>query len=239
MRRTSLDLQLELPLGAGTGDQMALPLDDKPLPYRLRRNDGSAIRVTVEAGVMSVIAPRHVRLPAIETALRERAPSVLPQAGHLPELPREWCDGVRFPFLGQDVTLKLGSSGESRLCGAILELALPPNASQIQIRDALHGWLQAQARTTLKELVDALEPARAWSLSFSRNTLAASDADGRLRLNWRLVLLSRESIVRLLNQIPRCAADNNAQIDLLADRDNEPAPARTTRTAVSRTAGRR
>ena len=196
MRRTSLDLQLDLPL-AGAGDQMALPLGDKPLPYRLRRNDGSAIRVTVEAGMLSVVAPRHVRLPAIETALRERAPSVLPQSGYLPELPRKWCDGVRFPFLGQDVTLKLGCRGESRLCGAILALALPPNASQIQIRDALHGWLQAQARATLQELVDALDPARTWSLSFSRNSLAASDADGRLRLNWRLVLLSRESIARM------------------------------------------
>jgi len=239
MRKASLDLQLELPLVAGAGDQMALPLGDKPLPYRLRRNDGSAIRVTVEAGILSVVAPRHARLPAIETALRERAPSALPVAVHLPELPRAWCEGTRFSFLGEVVMLTLGSSGESRLCGSILELALPPDASQCQIRDALHGWLQSRARIVLSELAASLEPPRQWSLSFSRNILAASDLNGRLRLNWRLVLLSRESIARLLNQIPRRAADNNAQIDLLADRDNEPAPARTTRTAVSRAAGRR
>lgn len=239
MRRAPSDLQLDLPLAAAPGDQLALPLDRAPLPYRLRRGGCSAIRVSVEEGVLSVRAPRHARLPDIEAAVRVRGASVPAPIAHLPPLPRQWRDGAVIPFLGEHMTLSLCAQGETRLDCGRLALALPPNASAQQIRDAVHGWMQEQARCVLGEALAARGQSIEWTLSFARSALCSVDPCGRLRLNWRLVLLSRESIARVLDQAPRQADDENMQIDLLADADNDPTPARTTRTAVPRAAGRR
>ena len=239
IRKASLDLQLELPLGASAGDQLALPLEEAALPYRLRRKDGAAIRVTVAGGDISVCAPRHVRLSAIESALRGRRFGSAGNSPHLLDLPRDLREGASIPFLGERVILTLTGAGESRLVGSVLELALPCEASTMRIRDALHGWLQSQATRVVGELLGARSRTLDWSLSYARNRLVTLDATGRLRLGWRLVLLSRESIARLLDRIPQGVPEQTAQIQLLADGDNEPAPARTTRTAVPRAAGRR
>ena len=217
MRKASLDLQLDLPLAATSGDQLALPLFDSPLPYRLRHSAGGSIRVRVEDGVLEVSAPRGTQLRAIETAVRDRGATAALPPIHLPRLPRVWCDGTTFPFLGGQVTLRLTGAAETGLAGALLELALPPNASPVQIRDSVHGWLQTQARKVIDQLTAGRARFTRWALSFSRSALTTVDADGCVRLNWRLVLLSRDTIAQVLDQA--CARDSkmDVQTDLLSE----------------------
>jgi predicted metal-dependent hydrolase len=218
MRKASLDLQLDLPLAAATpGDQLALPLLDSPMPYRLRRSARSTIRVTLEDGVLEVSAPRGTQLRAIEAAVRDRGAMAAHAPVHLPRLPRHWCESAVVPFLGGQLTLHLAGSAESQFTGTSLELALPPNASPMQIRDSVHGWLQKQAHQVIEELVATRVQFPRWTLTFSRNGLATLDAEGCARLNWRLVLLSRETIAQVLDQT--CARDHETivQTDLLSE----------------------
>jgi predicted metal-dependent hydrolase len=217
MRKASLDLQLDLPLAATSGDQLALPLFDSPLPYRLRHGAGGSIRVRVEDGILEVIAPHGTQLRAIETAVRDRgATAVLPPT-HLPLLPRVWCDGTTFPFLGGQVNLRLTGAAETGLAGTSLELALPPDASPVQIRDSVHGWLQTQVQVVINQLTAGRARFPRWALSFSRSSLTTVDPDGCVRLNWRLVLLSRDTIAQVLDQASARDSKMEAQTDLLLE----------------------
>lgn len=81
MRKASLGRQLDSPPAATSGDQLALPLFDSPLPYRLRRSAGGSIRVRVEDGVLEVSVPRGTQLRAIETAVRDRGVTAVPPLG--------------------------------------------------------------------------------------------------------------------------------------------------------------
>lgn len=199
MRRVSPDPRRDLALAAAPGDQLALPSFDSPLPYCVRRSLRESICVRVEDGVAEVSAPRGATLQAIEAAVRNRCASALPAPIHLPPLPRVWGEGTRFPFLGRSMTLQLTVAAGNRHTGTLLEIALPPAASPAQIRDAAHGWLQTQARKVIEQFAACKTHFPRWALSFSRSTLTAVDADGCLRLNWRLVLLSRETIAQVLH----------------------------------------
>lgn len=218
MRKASLDLQLELPLAAATpGDQLALPLFDSPLPYRLRRSARSTIRVALEDGVLEVSAPRGMQLRAIEAAVRDRGAMAQQAPIHLPPLPHHWCESAVVPFLGGLVTVRLAGGAETRLAGRSLELALPQNASPTQIRDSVHGWLQKQAQQVIDEQIAARAGFPRWTMTFSRSALAALDADGCARLNWRLVLLSRETIAQVLDQTRARDHETTVQTDLLSE----------------------
>lgn len=218
MRSTPLDLQLDLPLGAAAeGDQLALPLDVSPLPYTLRRRNHAAIRVRMEDGALSVDAPRGARLPAIEAAVRGRAAAARKPPAALPPLPREWRDGMSLPFLGGAIVVRLSGAAQTSLERGELMVALPPGAQPAQIRDSVSAWLQSRAREEIATRMAGQRNPPAWSLSFSRTTLHEIEVDGRLRLNWRLVLLSPPSIDHAIAQACARRADASPQADLLGD----------------------
>jgi predicted metal-dependent hydrolase len=216
MHRASSGLQLELPLAATSGDQLALPPIDSPFSHRLKLSARDSIRVSAGNGVLEVSAPCGTDLLAIEAALRDRC-VCSPPSIHISPMPRVWGEGMQIPFLGRKVILRLTGTAQTRLVGTLLELALPPNASPVQIRDAAHGWLQTQAQYAIGELVATRTRIPRWALSYSRNTLTAVDANGCLRLNWRLVLLSRDIIAQVLDQA--CARDTrrSVQTELLSE----------------------
>jgi hypothetical protein len=73
-----------------------------------------------------------------------------------------------------------------------LHLGLPPHARPEQMRDAVQGWLQRQARRVFEErcaLFSArlqVRPTRL-VLSTAASRWGSASADGSIRLNWRLV----------------------------------------------------
>jgi len=151
-----------------------------------------------------VSAPRWVRVAEIEAAIADKERWILNKLGQwraqrarrrLPLL--HWACGATLPYLGAPLVLRLRPLAEStRLVeaegGRELHVALPGDALEAQIKDAVQAWLQCEARRVLGERLERLgaglrtRPA-GWSLSSARAQWGSCTHDGRLRLNWRLV----------------------------------------------------
>jgi predicted metal-dependent hydrolase len=115
----------------------------------------------------------------------------------------DWRDGTGLPFLGDTVIIVL----DPRAAGAVLDgegeglpgvprrllhVGLPHTATPEQIRDLVQSWLQRQARRVFEErcAVFALRlgvQVRRIGLSSAATRWGSANADGTIRLNWRLV----------------------------------------------------
>ena len=183
--------------------------------YALRRSRRRSVGFLIDGDGLTVSAPRWVAQPDIDTALREKAGWILRQLHSQRERARRlaatrvvWEQGARFPFLGQPVELALGATTSGAVLRAaeagvldasataparlVLELGLPPSAEPTQVRDAVHSWLQRQARRIFDERVAVFATrlgvtVRRVALSSAQTRWGSASADGSIRLNWRLV----------------------------------------------------
>ncbi|MBK6631506.1 MAG: DUF45 domain-containing protein [Betaproteobacteria bacterium] len=228
------DLQLDLP-PSGTppdapGGQFSLQLDDKPLPFRLRRSRSANLILSVDEQGLQVSAPRGMTLPQIEQAVREGSRVLAGKQGSKLPLPARWQDGARFPFLGNEVVLCLsGGCNGIEFRDGTLHLPLPPEAVEKQIKDSVQGWLQAQARLAIEAQLEAacqrlgmMKPV--WRLSFATGTWGAVDPDGRLRLSWRLVHITPEAIGSVVSRF-LAQLGPSARLPQLWEDDAAPLPA--------------
>ena len=131
----------------------------------------------------------------------------------------DWKDGCCVPFLGAQMVVVLdpghivssvgaelktqagstplavgatASSPPSPSPSLTLHVALPHNATAVQIRDAVQAWLMRQARQIFTERLDHFAPAvrvqwRNLKLSSASTRWGSASANGCIRLNWRLV----------------------------------------------------
>ena len=179
----------------------------EPIHYTLRRARRRSIGFTIDDRGLTVAAPRWLSLAEIEAAIVEKQRWIRRKLAEW----RQWQaqqplqrvhfgDGGCLLLLGRPLTLRLRPDAErTRLArcaaGAELHLALPPQASQPQVRDAALSWLRAEARHVLGSRLQvlatrqAVQP-RSWSLSSARSQWGACTDDGHIRLNWRLVHFS-------------------------------------------------
>jgi len=189
---------------ARTGPDRRIVLSGDPCEYHLRRARRRTIGFQIDDRGLTVSAPRWVSLRDIETAIIEkerwirsrleqwrqwRAKRRLPQV--------RFADGGKLPFLGAEITLRLranlrASELAAGACGDELRLALPPEADEAQVRDAVQSWLKEQARRVLEDRLIDLSTRNAvsfsaWALSSARSQWGSCAADGRIRLNWRLI----------------------------------------------------
>lgn len=203
------ELQLELPIGrdapAARGAQYSLQFDGQPLLFRLRRSRRPNVAFSIDERGLHVSAPRGMTLPQIEQAIRDGSRAIAGKrdkaagSGMLPT-PKRWHDGIRFPFLGREIVLRLDTTAEcAGLQEDILSLPLPPQAADRQVKDRAQGWLQAEARRVLAEHLEGCARrigigVPRWQLSFAAGSWGGISPDGRLRLSWRLVHLTPEEI---------------------------------------------
>jgi predicted metal-dependent hydrolase len=170
--------------------------------YRLRRGKRRTIGFQIDDNGLTVSAPRWVTLRDVESAIVEKERWIRGKLAQwrdwrarrqLPEV--RWADGGELPYLGVRITLRLAAAStalEDGVGGRILRLALPGDANDAQVRDAVHAWLQGEARRVLGERLALLaqridaKPA-GWSLSSARSQWGSCTHDRRIRLNWRLV----------------------------------------------------
>ena len=182
--------------------------------YDLKRARRSSIGFVVGAEGLSVNAPRWVGIGDIEAALQEKAAWILrklqeqqTRARRLQAAKVDWREGTTIPFLGEDVIIVLGarSTGavlnsdaaavQGQLAGVprlTLHVGLPDSAAPEQIRDAVQSWLQRQARRIFEErcrhFATQLEVRYTrLALSSAQTRWGSANADGSIRLNWRLV----------------------------------------------------
>lgn len=178
--------------------------------YELRRSRRRSIGFVVGPEGLSVSAPRWLGQGEIESALREKAAWILrklqeqrERAARVQAHRVEWREGGQVPFLGEPVILVL----DPRVAGAVLHtdagalpgvprltlhLGLPQHAAPEQIRDVVQSWLQRQARRIFEERCAVFAERLAvrmthLSLSSAATRWGSASADGRIRLNWRLV----------------------------------------------------
>ncbi len=186
------------------GPDRRILLSGDPCEYRLRRARRRTIGFQIDDRGLTVSAPRWVSLRDIEAAIMEKERWIRSRLEqwrqwrakrHLPQV--HFADGGKLPFLGSEITLRLradlrfsvltkGSQGDE-LC-----LCLPEQAAEAQVRDAVQTWLKEQAQRILDERLQELSARNgarysSWALSSARSQWGSCAADGRIRLNWRLV----------------------------------------------------
>lgn len=179
-----------------------LLLGEHRVGYELKRARRRSIGFVIDAQGLRVAAPRWVPLGDIERALHLKSDWILRKLVEQRERARrveaariDWRDGASVPVLGEPVRLKLAPA----IAGAhfdeatrVLQLGLPVDAAEAQIRDLAQAWLKRRARTifeprcahfaqllgvTMKQL----------RLSSAQTRWGSASADGSIRLNWRLV----------------------------------------------------
>ena len=122
----------------------------------------------------------------------------------------DWRDGTAIPFLGETVIVVL----DPRAAGAVLDtvadalpgelrlklrVGLPHTAAPAQIRDAVQSWLQRQARRVFEERCQHFARqlgvrVKRLALSSAQTRWGSANADGSIRLNWRLIHFALPSI---------------------------------------------
>ncbi|MCM3564610.1 M48 family metallopeptidase [Hydrogenophaga intermedia] len=181
--------------------------------YEFQRGKRRTIGLSVGAEGLSVRAPRWSTFGEIEAVLHEKAAWVIDKLVEARERAERqarsrvrWADGAELPLLGEPVRLQLdpahGFSGRGAALDAVtrtLRIGLPHHASESQIRDAAQAWLMRHARSVFTERLDHFAPQLGvrWtrlSLSNADTRWGSASADGRIRLNWRLVHLSMEMV---------------------------------------------
>ncbi len=179
--------------------------------YELRRGKRRTIGFTVGPDGLTVSAPKWVPLHEVDAALRDKTRWVIEKLGDARERQQRqaearivWQDGAQLPFLGQPLVLRLDArhSGaavlvpgpDTGLGGAsnTLQIGLPLNATEAQIRDTVQAWLMRQARRIFTERLQHFAPQlqvtwRKLSLSNAGTRWGSASADGSIRLNWRLI----------------------------------------------------
>jgi predicted metal-dependent hydrolase len=187
------------PSAPGRGRRLAR-LGGHAVEYELRRSRRRTIGFYVDDAGLRVTAPRWVPVSEIDAALAEKERWILRKlvewrdhARRRERLAVRWEDGGAVAFLGRDLTLRVhaGACGVA-LQGDSLRVGLPPEADADQLRDAVHAWLQREARELFRQRLPIYTerlgraPSR-WRLSSARTRWGSCAPDGSIRLNWRLV----------------------------------------------------
>jgi predicted metal-dependent hydrolase len=187
-----------------------LQIDGHRIAYELRRARRRSIGFVVGPEGLTVSAPRWVGVREIESALLEKGGWVLrklreqrERSERLASQRIDWRDGTVLPFLGDNVILLL----DARTTGVVLDnvddglpgvpqrllhVGLPHTATPEQIRDAVQGWLQRQAKRIFEERCALFAQrlgvrVKRLALSSASTRWGSASADGSIRLNWRLV----------------------------------------------------
>ena len=179
-----------------------LHVGERMLHYALKRSSRRTIGFTVDDRGLSITAPRWVTLTDIESAILEKQRWIFNKLGEwrhrearriLPTV--QWREGASLPFLGKPITLQLDSPAGALLFNAdtrVLHLALPTHADEQQIKDRVQGWLQHQARRLLVERLEIYADKlgvrhTGFALTSAATRWGSCTADGKIRLNWRLM----------------------------------------------------
>jgi len=197
-------MQLELPLALApvvvpAGTLRYIQLGSEIVGYRFRRARRRSIGIVIDDDGLRVAAPGHTSIADVEAFIREKARWVLKKLSEWRAAPKpsvvNWNEGAMIALLGKPVTIELlpGRRGIS-LQDDRLGIGLVPRAEPATVRKRGIAWFKHRALAVLGERL-AHYAARlgvatpALTLSNARTQWGVCRADGRVRLNWRLIHL--------------------------------------------------
>lgn len=190
----------ELPIPAG---HKRLRLDDHTLDYRLLRSKRRTIGFLIDDEGLRVTAPRWVTVAEIELTITEKRAWIFKKINEQRERsvrrlqpPMEWRDGARLPYLGTDIVVRIADAANIGIRfdeqARELHVSLPSSATEQQLKDRVQGWLQTEAKRVFAERLEIYASKlgvafKGFALSSASTQWGSCTADGRIRLNWRLM----------------------------------------------------
>jgi predicted metal-dependent hydrolase len=186
-----------------SGTRRRVHVLDHILEYRLLRSKRRSIGFLIDDDGLRITAPRWVTLAEIESAIREKQGWILTKLSERRERSArrlqpqmQWRDGAMLPYLGADLTLRILSAQGAGVAydheTRELSVALPPDAGEQQLKDRVQGWLQLEAKRIFAERLPVYAQKlgvsyRMFALSSATTQWGSCTADGKIRLNWRLI----------------------------------------------------
>jgi predicted metal-dependent hydrolase len=176
-------------------------LGGQTIEYRLHRARRRSIGMEVHFEGLTVRAPRWVTLRDIEAALVERSAWILRSLAEWrgrrrDVMPRAWISGAPIVFRGEQLALAVHPSRRTSIAADLFHLTVrhPHAHDERRIAESVGEWLRDQAWSLVAARVAHYVQrvsARAPSvrLSNARSEWGSCNANGEIRLNWRLVQL--------------------------------------------------
>lgn len=176
--------------------------------WRLHRGARRTLALRIDDRGVNLLAPQHASASAIALFVRHHAAWVTSKLREreqrliaLQSARIDWADGGGFPYLGQQLTLRLCGAPQLRFDPArgALHLPLPPGSDAQRMRECVAAWMQQQARELFESRV-AHYAARlgvrvaAVRLSAASTRWGSAKSDGSIRLHWRLLHFRRQLI---------------------------------------------
>jgi predicted metal-dependent hydrolase len=178
-------------------------LKEHVLDYTLVRSKRRSIGFLIEDEGLRVTAPKWVTLGEIESAIREKQRWIFAKLNERRERSArrlhpqmQWCDGATLPYMGHDVRLRILATQALGIrydeSARELTISLPADATEQQLKDRVLGWLQIEAKRLFAERLPIYAEKlgvtfRSFALSSAMTQWGSCTADGRIRLNWRLM----------------------------------------------------
>lgn len=189
--------------------QLQLPFDVSPVPekpgrprqvqvngeifsYRLVRARRRTIALFVDADGVEARAPRYATVADVEAFICKKEGWIRRRLAEPRRPPFVWEAGAELPWLGRVLTLALrpGELG-AWISDGCLEFGLDDGSS---LRERALAWIREQASAFFRERIAVLSLPLALTvsgvgLSNARSRWGSCSTDGRVLLNWRLMLL--------------------------------------------------
>jgi predicted metal-dependent hydrolase len=193
------------PVPAPAGKRRTM-LDNIALDYSLLRSRRRTIGFLIDDDGLRITAPRWVTIAEIENAIREKQRWILSKLTERRERSARrlqpqmrWSDGGLLPYLGADITLRIDHRQATGIffdeVARELKVCLPADAGEQQLKDRVQAWLQTEAKRLFGERLPVYAEQlgvryRAFALSSATTQWGSCTADGKIRLNWRLIHFS-------------------------------------------------
>ncbi|MEA5098717.1 MAG: SprT family zinc-dependent metalloprotease [Burkholderiaceae bacterium] len=198
------------PPASPAGQKRHILLDGQTITYALRRSKRRSIGFQIDHDGLRITAPKWVTLTDIEQAIGTKLRWIVSKldeqatrAAQPPTPPIEWRDGATLPYLGQPIILRLQRTQKASITldheSRELTLGLNRDATEAQLRSRILKWLQQQATdifaARLSHYAGKLGVSyTAFGLSGATTRWGSCNADGMIRLNWRLIHLTEQLI---------------------------------------------
>ena len=176
------------------------------LEFTLLRSKRRSIGFMIDDDGLRVTAPKWVTLADIDTSIREKQRWILSKLNERRERSArrlqptmQWRDGAALPYLGGTLTLRIVAAQRN---GVVLNtdakelvVCLPAGSTEQQLKDRVQGWLQQEAKRLFHERLPLYAEKlgvtyRQCALSSATTQWGSCTADGRIRLNWKLIHFS-------------------------------------------------